>query len=392
MKPSTPNPSSIYSIIPKRIIDDFINLTPQNQYITGGVILAGVLIVGVTKVLKNDYKKPPIVIATWRFGEVACKTTARLLIDDEDMSVAEAVETGIHKIELDDTIRSHVGFGGLPNAKGIMEHEAAMMDGRTLNVGAVVGLQSIGCPIKVARCLMRENDINILFGKGALDYALKQGFQKEMTISERASEDFDRWRSSYHGDEELNVLALLARDIVSSSNVSFTYHQKEFIPNTQESHDTLAVIAMGPNGDIVVGTSTSGSPFKSEGRVGDAPLVGSGFYADNNAGAAAASGDGEEIMKFCVSHTIVELMREGMHPSTACKKVISRIKEARIVRGQSIPLINVIAMDKYGRTGASSTISHSRPFVQPDATTNPHAFQYAVWEDGKCQIHETSDS
>ena len=215
-----------------------------------------------------------VAIATWKFGQAAVAASGDVLT--RGGTAMDAVEAGIHTAELDPTEQS-VGYGGTPNEDGVVQVDAAVMDGVTMDVGAVAGLEGVRAPISVARRVMTDSRHVFLVGDGAARFARKHGFAVEETLTDAAREKWEAWRDS--PDRET------------------------------DGHDTIGLLSMDATGAIAAGCSTSGVGFKEVGRVGDSPLVGSGLYADNEAGAAAATGLGEEILKFCMSFQVVEFMR-----------------------------------------------------------------------------------
>jgi len=119
-----------------------------------------------------------------------------------------------------------------------------------------------------------------------------------------------------------------------------------------QGHDTLALLVLDASGDIAGGCSTSGFGYKMPGRVGDSPILGSGLYVDSEVGAAGASGQGEVIMRYCGSFTVVELMRQGMAPREACAEAIERI----LRKEPDVPRMHFVALDRQGRFGAATTL------------------------------------
>ena len=87
-------------------------------------------------------------------------------------------------------------------------------------------------------------------------------------------------------------------------------------------HDTVGMVCLDESGKMVAATSTSGLFMKKQSRVGDSPIIGSGFYVDSKVGGASATGLGEDLMKGCISYEIVRLMAQGMHPQKACEKAV----------------------------------------------------------------------
>jgi isoaspartyl peptidase/L-asparaginase-like protein (Ntn-hydrolase superfamily) len=276
----------------------------------------------------------PAAIATWPFGKAAVEVTGQLLL--EGGSALDGVEKGINLIELDPNEHS-VGYGGLPNADGIVELDAAIMDGKTHNAGSVAGLKNIKRPISVARRVMEASPHAMLVGDGALAFAIAQGFPIENLLTEVSKAMWKEWR------------------------------QKQKVDAT--SHDTIGLVALDGHGDIVAGCSTSGLGYKLPGRVGDSPLIGSGLYADNDVGGAAATGLGEIILKFCASFLVVEYMRNWCSPMDACRKTIERILQKNPQNQEGG--IGLIALNKRGEFGAAST--------------SP-SFPYAIWTPDCCEV------
>jgi isoaspartyl peptidase/L-asparaginase-like protein (Ntn-hydrolase superfamily) len=283
----------------------------------------------------------PAAIATWNFGKEALEVSGKIL--SAGGGAIEAVEKGINVIELDPNEQS-VGYGGLPNADGVVEVDAAIMEGRKCNAGSVAGLKHIKRPISVARRVMEGNPHAMLVGDGALMFAIAQGFKPENLLTDAAKTKWKAWR------EKQKLVPSGAEGI-------------------ERGHDTIGLVALDANGDIAAGCSTSGLGYKPPGRVGDSPLIGSGLYADNDAGGAAATGLGEEILKFCACFLAVEFMRNGDSPMDACAKVIARILKKK-PENENVG-IALVALSKHGEFGAAST---------------GESFPYAIWTPEVCEV------
>ncbi len=255
----------------------------------------------------------PLIISTWPFGKPANERA--LEIFREGGTALDAVEKGINLTEADITNPS-VGLGGIPNANGIVQLDACIMDGPTHKAGSVAALEGIAHPISVARRVMEKTKHVMLVGEGARAFALQEGFPP-------------------------------AEPPVKKRNPA----RKDSAP--LDNHDTIALIALAPDGSISGGCSTSGMGGKLPGRVGDSPIIGSGLYVDNDVGGAGATGIGENIMRFCGSFMVVELMRQGMHPTEACLETIRRIIRKNPA-GVDLA-INFVALNKKGEYGAAGT-------------------------------------
>jgi len=260
----------------------------------------------------------PIVVSTWRFGLPANQPAGRIL--QSGGSALDAVVRGVEVAERNPDVKS-VGYGGYPNAAGEVECDAAVVDGCTLAYGAVAGLKNIPNATAVARCVMEKTDFVLLVGDGALQFARKQNFEECNMLTDHGKSAWEKWKTEQTG-------------------------------GPLDIHDTIGMIALDQHGDIAAACTTSGAAFKLPGRVGDSPLIGSGLYADNDTGAAAATGRGEEIVRNCGSYAIVEHMRQGKSPQEACEAVVQHLI-ARVPTSRAYQMA-YIAIDKYGNWGAAS--------------------------------------
>ena len=292
-----------------------------------------------TQVMPEELVKryqSPLFIATWPFGLAACRHS--LEVYSQSGSLLDAVEQGINVTELDPAVDS-VGIGGRPNSAGVMQFDACLMDGRTQQAGAVAAIEGFPNAISVARRVMETTPHVMLVGQDATNFALQNGFKRwNSVLTADAQEAWQQWKS----------------------------RQAENKPAIDKSHDTIALLGLGSDGQLVGGCSTSGRAFKLPGRVGDSPIIGSGLYVDGEVGAAGATGIGENVMRYCSSYLIVELMRLGKTPAEACQIAIQRI-----VAGEKRPIaelhVNFVAINKAGEVGAAGT---SEDFLCAIATPN----------------------
>ncbi len=262
-----------------------------------------------------------IVVSTWKFGYDANQKAWSILQDGG--SALDAAVGGVTVAELEPSVRS-VGYGGHPNADGIVQVDAAVMDGRTLGYGAVAGLEGIATPAAVARRVMEETEHVMLVGEGARSFAIDQGFPEQDMLTPDAREAWETWRSRGQDQDSLPA----------------------------DSHDTIGAVALDGNGDLAAVCTTSGIAYKLPGRVGDSPMIGCGLYADNETGAAVATGRGEEIARTCGSFAIVNLMRQDHSPQEACELVVSHLV-ARVPASERHQMAYA-AIDKDGRFGAAA--------------------------------------
>jgi L-asparaginase/N4-(beta-N-acetylglucosaminyl)-L-asparaginase len=265
----------------------------------------------------------PVVISTWRHGVEANKVAAMIL--QVSGNVIDAVEKGVRVIEEDPKITS-VGYGGNPNRDGVVELDAAIMDGSNLEAGAVAGIRGIKTPISVARLVMEKTRHVLLVGEGAREFALSQGFKEEDLLTDRAKKAWEKWKKD----------------------------PKHRVPGQVDDHDTVGMVAMDKAGGMAAACTTSGLSWKLPGRVGDSPLIGDGLYCDGKAGGATATGIGEEVIKVCGSYQVVEFMRQGLHPNEAIRRVLERVIQ-RDPRNKERS-VAFVAIRADGEVGHGSTI------------------------------------
>ncbi|HPF10378.1 MAG TPA: N(4)-(beta-N-acetylglucosaminyl)-L-asparaginase [Flavobacteriaceae bacterium] len=234
----------------------------------------------------------PLVVATWNVKDATQKAWEVL---QKEGTALDAVEQGCG-IEEANAEGQSVGLGGLPDRDGNVTLDACIMN-KEGHYGAVVYLQHIKHAISVARKVMEETPHVILAGKGAEQFAVSQGFQKENLLTEASKKAWEAWKIKSEYQPIINI----------------------------ENHDTIGMLAIDKNGDLSGGCTTSGLAYKMAGRVGDSPIIGSGLFIDNEVGGATATGLGEEVLKTVGSFLIVELMRQGKSPQEACEEAIGRI-------------------------------------------------------------------
>ncbi|XP_018534914.1 N(4)-(beta-N-acetylglucosaminyl)-L-asparaginase isoform X2 [Lates calcarifer] len=220
-----------------------------------------------------------------------------------------------------------VGYGGSPDESGETTLDAMIMNGDTMEVGAVADLRRIKNAIGVARAVMEHTDHTLLVGESASLFAENMGFIAEDLTTNKSVNIFSQWLK---GNCQPNYRKNVFPDPSISCGpykprVTLRQKKRAQYANTR-SHDTIGMIVLDQDGHVAAGTSTNGLTHKVPGRVGDSPIVGAGAYADSSAGGASATGDGDVMMRFLPSYLAVELMRAGADPSSACKTAISRIK------------------------------------------------------------------
>ncbi len=235
----------------------------------------------------------PLILSTWKHGLAANRKAWAVL--QGGGSVLDAVEQGVADVESDFTNRS-VGLGGMPDRDGHVTLDACIQDhdGRA---GAVAFVQRFEHPISIARAVMERTPHVMLAGAGAERWAMENGFTPRDVEVPEVKAKWLEWLKKGEYKPVVNI----------------------------ENHDTIGMVAMDAQGRLAGSCTTSGMAFKIHGRVGDSPIIGAGLFVDGEVGAACATGVGELVIRTAGSHTVVELMRQGMDPTEACKEAVRRI-------------------------------------------------------------------
>ncbi|KAI9521461.1 hypothetical protein NQZ68_007777 [Dissostichus eleginoides] len=241
-------------------------------------------------------------------------------------SVLDALEKGCARCEMEQCDGS-VGYGGSPDETGETTLDAMIMNGDTMEVGAVADLRRIKNAIGVARAVMEHTEHTLLVAESASVFAENMGFVAEDLTTNNSVNIFSQWlKGNCQPNYRKNVFPDPSKSCGPyKPRATVRQNTGAQLVNTR-SHDTIGMIVLDQHGHLAAGTSTNGLTHKIPGRVGDSPIVGAGAYADSSAGAASATGDGDLMMRFLPSYLAVELMRAGADPSAACKTAISRIK------------------------------------------------------------------
>lgn len=278
----------------------------------------------------------PVMISTWNTGKVVNEIGWKIL--QANGRAVDAIEAGGNYVEtLQDCC---VGLGGYPDRDGIVTLDAGIMEGHG-PCGSVAGLERIKHPISVARRVMDKTPHVLLVGDGAQRFALQNGFPLESgVLSAPAQKAYTEWLKKSEYKPLINV--------ENRGNGPFA---PMYFEDGTLNHDTMGMIALDHSGKLTVGVTTSGMAFKLHGRVGDSPVIGAGLFADDEVGAATSSGLGEEVIRICGTHLVVEFMRQGNSPEQACKKAIERIIKRDPVKAKTLQ-VGFIALDKKGCHGA----------------------------------------
>jgi N4-(beta-N-acetylglucosaminyl)-L-asparaginase len=308
----------------------------------GGLAAAGAL--GITHPIRPPRPLPPsrrwaakpVVIASAN-GLRGVQKAFDLIMQGAD--TLDAAIEGVKIQELDPNDNS-VGYGGYPNADGVVQLDASCMHGPTKRAGAVGALEGIKTASEVAKCVMKYTAHILLVGAGAKKFALEMGFKEEDLLTDKAREAWLHWRANQNPDDDY-------LDVPDAQ------------PMLHRPTGTINCNAVAPNGDISSVTTTAGIAWKVPGRVGDSAIVGAGQYTDNDVGAAGATGRGESNIMVCGGFFIVENMRRGMKPTDACLETLKRVirfTEPRLLARDGKPHYQMVflAVNKAGEFGAAS--------------------------------------
>ena len=278
----------------------------------------------------------PIAIASGN-GLRGVKVAAELILQGTDPLDAAIEGVKIQELDPKDT---SVGYGGLPNADGVVQLDASCMHGPTKRAGAVACLEGIKTPSEIAKLVLKYTNNVLLVGAGAKQFALSYGYKEEELLTDESRQAWLKWRANRSpNDDYLDVPegeSMVARPT-----------------------GTVNLDVVTPTGDIASVTTTSGLAFKIPGRVGDSAIVGAGQYCDNDIGAAGSIGRGESNIKVCGGFLAVELMRRGMKPTDACLETLRRAvaaTEPRLLGEGRRPRFGLafFAVNKRGEFGSAS--------------------------------------
>ncbi len=310
----------------------------------------------------------PVIIATWPFGKTAAESGLKSLANGDP--ALDAALVGAQAVEDDYSIRTSVGFGSLPDRLGRLTLDACVMDGKTLSCGGVACVEHIKHPAALARRVMEKTPHVLLVGEGAKWFALQQGFPLEVPYT---AESIKEWLEK-HPDLRKKIEGTEGKPPVTQP---IRYEDPSDINVDENNHDTVTVLALDKKGNLGGVCTTSGLAFKLPGRVGDSPLIGSGLYVDDQAGAAGATGVGEEIIRVGGSFFVVEQMRNGKTPQEACEIAVRRVNATAGRRGVHPAAVAFLALDPKGAIGAACT-----------AKTN---FRYAIGRAGKTELVQAKE-
>ena len=272
-------------------------------------------------------------------GDKTCLETAFAKITKGE-DVLDSLIAGVNIVELDPEEDS-VGYGGLPNAEGVVQLDSCCMHGPKKRAGGVAALEGVRTPSLVARAVMEQTDHHLIVGKGAQEFARSLGFKIEDDLNtERSRAAWLRWKRE---TDPLHYLDPIKRqEAMRRIELQMI---AEGIIDANHFYGTINCNGVNAKGEVCGVTTTSGLAWKIPGRVGDSPILGAGLYVDNDIGAAGSTGRGEANLYNLCSFLIVEEMRRGAHPKDAGMAALRRIKantiEKRLLNARGEPNFNI---------------------------------------------------
>jgi N4-(beta-N-acetylglucosaminyl)-L-asparaginase len=301
-------------------------------------------VIGAPAVIRPRRVRPVVIsdVSGFRYRnggpENSVERAFRGITEGED--VLDALIAGVNIPELDPE-ESGIGFGGLPNADGVVQLDACCMHGPRKQAGGVAAMEGVRTPSLVAKAVMENTDHHLLVGQGAQNFARQIGFQIEDDLNTpRSRERWLEWKRRIDPEHFL--------DPEKRGRVGYAVGRqmvREGLIDADSFWGTTNCNAVNADGEICGVTTTSGLAWKIPGRVGDSPILGAGLYVDNAVGAAGSTGRGEANLYNLSSFLIVEFMRQGMHPKDAGMEALRRIRantvETRLLNERGEPDFDV---------------------------------------------------
>jgi N4-(beta-N-acetylglucosaminyl)-L-asparaginase len=272
-------------------------------------------------------------------GEMTCVEKAFTMMT-QGSDVLDALIAGVNIVELD-PLETSVGYGGLPNADGIVQLDSCCMHGPRKRAGGVACLEGVRTASNVAKAVLEQTDHHLIVGHGAQAFARNIGFKIEDDLNTEESRKL--WLEWKRRTDPQHYLDPEKR--AEAGQRAMMAMVAEGLIDRQHIHGTINCNGINAKGEICGVTTTSGLAWKIPGRVGDSPILGAGLYVDGEIGAAGSTGRGEANLYGLCSFLIVENMRRGMHPKDAgieaCKRIKANTIEKRLLNGRGEPNFNV---------------------------------------------------
>ena len=281
--------------------------------------------------------------------------------------VLESLVAGVNIVELDPKDNS-VGYGGVPNADGVVQLDACCMHGPRKWAGGVAALEGVRTPSRVAHAVATGTDHHLLVGKGAQDFARNLGFTIEADLNtEMSRKIWLEWKRRIDPEHYLDPTKRAGGGVTADKSYQVLMSMiEDGILDPIHAWGTINCNGINEKGEICGVTTTSGLSFKIPGRVGDSPILGAGLYVDGQVGAAGSTGRGEANLFNCASFLIVEELRRGAHPKDAGIAAMKRIRqntvEKRLLNDKGLPNFGMeyYVLDAKGNHAGVSTSTRGR--------------------------------
>jgi N4-(beta-N-acetylglucosaminyl)-L-asparaginase len=317
----------------------------RREFLVGGTLtVGGAFVRGQAPAVHARVVKPVVISdlsgIRWKNGGPVCAVETAFRMVTSGADVLDAIIAGINIPELDPE-ETGIGYGGLPNADGVVQLDSCCMHGPKKRAGAVAALEGVRTPSLVAKAVMEHTDHHLLVGKGAQEFARSLGIPVEEDLNTaRSRELWLEWKRRSDPEHYLDP----KRKEQAALAAGLSMVRDGLIPEGS-FWGTINCNAVGPAGDVCGATSTSGTAWKIPGRAGDSPVIGAGVYVDNEVGAAGSTGRGEANLYNLTSYFIVEEMRRGRHPKDAGLEGLRRVKantvEKRLLNAKGNPSFNI---------------------------------------------------
>jgi N4-(beta-N-acetylglucosaminyl)-L-asparaginase len=270
----------------------------------------------------------------------------------------DAVIAAVTVVE-DDPKDTSVGYGGLPNEEGEVELDASVMHGPTGRAGSVASVRRIKNVARLAKTVMERTNHVMIVGDGARRFGVAEGFEEMNLLTDQSRLAWLAWKASSSlnwrpGIDSPEWKEHIASLLDTAEKQALQPWIEQVIANPPTG--TIPCMAVDEKGDISATTTTSGLAWKIAGRVGDSAIIGAGCCVDNEVGAAGSTGKGEENIKVCGGHTIIEMMRKGTSPTDACLEALHRIAHNYKNDKKKLRTFHIFfyALNKDGVHGAAS--------------------------------------
>lgn len=290
-------------------------------------------------------------------GNETCVVRAfRMMTEGSD--VLDALVAGVNIVELDPAEMS-VGYGGLPNADGVVQLDSCCMHGPKKWAGGVAALEGVKTPSLVAKAVMEQTDHHLIVGAGAQKFAREMGFTIEADLNtERSKKAYLEWKRRSDPEHYLDPAKRDSHQVLLSMI-------RDGLLDREHVYGTINCNGINSQGDVCGVTTTSGLAFKIPGRVGDSPILGAGLYVDNAVGAAGSTGRGEANLYNLCSFLIIEELRRGASAKDAGLAALKRVaeqSESRLLDSKGRPNfgLNFYVLDKQGRHASVGFTGHFR--------------------------------